>query len=114
MKPEVVLILYCLIALTNIHGSIFRQLIGAWKWNDITYGIRLFILSIPLYTDMRTLDVWNKFFFALLLFSNMVTILSDHKLIDLYDRAIGTPKVCFIIFVLFYNIYKLKHNKQKE
>lgn len=114
MRPEIVIILYCIVALSNFPGSPLRQIFGSWCWNDLSYALRLFILTIPLYVKMKTLDIWNKFFIAILLTSNMVTILSDYKFIDLYDKVLNTPKICFIISVLLYNIYKLKYHKTKE
>lgn len=97
---NIVIILYCLLALINYAGI--------WFINDMTYGLRLIVLALPLYLKMDSLDNISKILLGFLLFSNLVTILGDYQFIDIYDDAIYYPKLITIIVLLIYSIKRLK------
>lgn len=107
MQANIVIILYCLLALLNYGGS--------WFINDLSYGLRLIVLALPLYFQFDKLKIVQKYIFALLLFTNIITILSDYKHIDKFDDIIYYPKLIFIIILLLISISdaynKLKKNK---
>jgi len=101
---NLIIFIYCLLSLLNYSGS--------WFINDLSYGLRLIILALPLFIKINRPDKISLCLFAILLFCNIITILGDYQYIDKYDDAIYYPKFIMIMILTIYSAKKLKmHNK---
>jgi hypothetical protein len=95
-KGELIIVLYCLIALSNFGCS--------WFWNDMTYALRVSLLIIPLVITVKRPNIYSLSLFILLVVSNIVGVLNDYKFIDVYDKSIATPKVIILFITLFISV----------
>lgn len=117
MRIEILLICYSLISLCPLSARWVFSIDDSWLWfiNDISYGLKVIILALPIFIKIRYqskdwIDVINLSIFGLLLFTNILVIFNDYKFLDIYDGIFWQPRLLATYFLLVGSIYQLKRS----
>jgi hypothetical protein len=115
MRIEVVIILYCFISIFPLSTRWVFNINSTWLWfiNDMSYGLRVIVLSIPIFIRIKyqskdLIDVCNMIMFVLLLFSNILVIFNDYKFIDKYDNILWQARLIITLVLLLSSFYQFK------
>jgi hypothetical protein len=115
MRIEIIIILYCFVSIFPLSARWVFDINSSWLWfiNDMSYGLRVIILSIPVFIKIKyqpkdLIDIFNLVLFSLLLFSNVLVIFNDYKFIDIYDNILWQPRLLITMVLLLSSFYQLK------
>ena len=118
MRIEIIIISYCVIAICPLMARWILPIAEKWLWfiNDMSYGIRVIVLALPVFMriNYRARD-WMDYFilvlFGSLLLSNVVVILNDYEFIDIYDSIFAKPRLFVTAFLFVLSIWQLRRGK---
>jgi len=115
MRYEIIIAVYCLVALFPLCSRWVFNADSTWLWfiNDLSYGLRVVVLASPLFVGIarRAKDLFDYtllILFGFLLLSNITVILSDYKFVDSYDAIVSQPRLVVTIIVMLFSVYQLK------